>query len=54
MFGHKTINEKIVGGTECTPNEFPYQVTIQFGGFHICGGSIIGFVSVFLFLYISV
>lgn len=39
-------DEKIVGGTEATPGELPYQISFQqvggiFGDFHFCGGSIL-------------
>ncbi|EDV35841.1 uncharacterized protein Dana_GF12668 [Drosophila ananassae] len=35
-------NGRIVGGEVTTIEEFPYQVSVQFKGQHICGGSIIG------------
>lgn len=33
---------RIVGGREVDIKDFPYQVSLQRGGGHICGGSIIG------------
>ncbi|EDV55304.2 trypsin alpha-4 [Drosophila erecta] len=33
---------RIVGGEETTIQEFPYQVSVQLHGRHICGGAIIG------------
>ncbi|KAH8279228.1 hypothetical protein KR026_004322 [Drosophila bipectinata] len=35
-------NGRIVGGEVTTIEEFPYQVSVQYKGQHICGGSIIG------------
>ncbi|KAF5281705.1 hypothetical protein FQA39_LY17726 [Lamprigera yunnana] len=32
---------KIVGGENALINDFPHQVSLQFGGRHICGGSIV-------------
>jgi len=32
---------KIIGGTNAIPNEFPYQVHVDFDGRHDCGGSIL-------------
>ncbi|KAK3091949.1 hypothetical protein FSP39_023932 [Pinctada imbricata] len=34
-------NKKIVGGREAIPNSWPWQVSLQFYGEHVCGGSII-------------
>ena len=38
-------DEKIVGGTETVPNEFPWQAIIQVefvsGSYALCGGSLI-------------
>jgi len=31
---------RIVGGEETVPNEFPWQISMQYFGSHICGGSI--------------
>lgn len=33
---------RIVGGREVDISSFPHQVSLQRGGGHICGGSIIG------------
>ncbi|KAL6428332.1 hypothetical protein ACFW04_008549 [Cataglyphis niger] len=33
--------EAIVGGTPAAPGEFPYQVSLNYQGSHVCGGSII-------------
>lgn len=32
---------RIVGGEESEINEFPYQVSIHYNYFHVCGGVII-------------
>ncbi|XP_070393998.1 transmembrane protease serine 3-like [Dermacentor albipictus] len=34
-------SEKIVGGRPAKQCEFPWQVSLQVNGYHICGGSII-------------
>lgn len=33
-------DDKIVGGTQASPNEFPYQISLRRLGSHICGGSV--------------
>ncbi|XP_032671244.1 chymotrypsin-1-like [Odontomachus brunneus] len=33
--------EAIVGGSVATPGQFPHQISLQYWGLHICGGSII-------------
>merc|ERR1712196_76725 len=35
--------DRIVGGTDASPREFPFQVSLQmsWGGSHFCGGSLI-------------
>nr|AEI58590.1 serine protease [Eupolyphaga sinensis] len=35
------LDGRIVGGSTTTIQNFPYQVSLQYGGSHICGGSII-------------
>lgn len=37
----KDNNSRIVGGAEINISSAPYQASLQFFGFHICGGSII-------------
>uniref|UniRef100_A0A915HLB1 Peptidase S1 domain-containing protein n=2 Tax=Romanomermis culicivorax TaxID=13658 RepID=A0A915HLB1_ROMCU len=32
---------RIVGGTEATPHSFPWLVSLQYGGRHLCGGALI-------------
>lgn len=32
---------RIVGGTEAVPHSFPWLVSIQYSGKHICGGALI-------------
>uniref|UniRef100_A0A336LL72 CSON013639 protein n=1 Tax=Culicoides sonorensis TaxID=179676 RepID=A0A336LL72_CULSO len=32
---------RVVGGIDTSPHEFPYQISIQYNGGHICGGSIL-------------
>jgi secreted trypsin-like serine protease len=33
---------KIVGGKEINISDAPYQISLQYYGSHICGGSLIG------------
>nr|AEI58557.1 serine protease [Eupolyphaga sinensis] len=35
------LDGRIVGGSTTTIQNYPYQVSLQYGGSHICGGSII-------------
>lgn len=35
-----TLITRIVGGEEAVPNEFPWQLSLQYFGSHICGASI--------------
>lgn len=35
------IDDRIVGGKEAKPGQFPYQVSLRYANSHICGGSII-------------
>ncbi|KAB5553823.1 hypothetical protein PHYPO_G00043140 [Pangasianodon hypophthalmus] len=39
--GRPPLNTKIVGGEDAAPGSWPWQVSIQSGGFHFCGGSLI-------------
>lgn len=39
---HADAPEAIVGGTQASPREFPYQCSLNFNGYHMCGCSIIG------------
>ena len=32
---------RIVGGWEARLNEFPYQISVQWRGSHVCGGSLL-------------
>jgi len=32
---------RIIGGEDASPNEFPYMVSVQYFGSHLCGGAII-------------
>jgi trypsin len=34
-------DRRVVGGQEAEPNEFPWQITLQYFGSHLCGGSIL-------------
>jgi len=40
FFNTAVYPTRIVGGEEATSNEFPWQVSMQYFGQHICGGSI--------------
>ncbi|XP_075776401.1 transmembrane protease serine 3 [Pelodiscus sinensis] len=35
------FSSRIVGGNASSPKQWPWQVSLQFEGFHLCGGSII-------------
>uniref|UniRef100_A0A452RRF7 tryptase n=1 Tax=Ursus americanus TaxID=9643 RepID=A0A452RRF7_URSAM len=39
--GHRYIQGKIVGGMDALERKWPWQVSVQYRGFHVCGGSII-------------
>ncbi|XP_015110083.1 chymotrypsin-2 [Diachasma alloeum] len=39
--GYSKPPTKVIGGLNASPQEFPYQVSLQKRGFHFCGGSII-------------
>lgn len=38
---HLNRVKRIAGGDDAKPNEFPYQVSLRYGGVHICGGALI-------------
>ncbi|WP_369434177.1 trypsin-like serine protease [Psychromonas sp. MME1] len=37
----KQMLAKIVGGQQASPGEFPFMVSLQNGGYHLCGGSVV-------------
>ncbi|XP_045336282.1 serine protease 38 [Leopardus geoffroyi] len=39
--GHRYIQGKIVGGVDVPERKWPWQVSVHYAGFHVCGGSII-------------
>lgn len=39
--GHRYIQGKILGGADALERRWPWQVSVHYGGFHVCGGSII-------------
>ncbi|XP_075037372.1 transmembrane protease serine 9-like [Mixophyes fleayi] len=39
--GSPTASNRIVGGTDAVDGEWPWQVSLQYQGSHICGGSLI-------------
>nr|XP_012420186.1 PREDICTED: serine protease 38 [Odobenus rosmarus divergens] len=39
--GHRYIQGKIVGGMDALERKWPWQVSVHYRGFHICGGTII-------------
>jgi secreted trypsin-like serine protease len=38
---HHLTDRRIVGGQDAKPNEFPWQISLQYGGSHVCGGSVL-------------
>lgn len=39
--GRSYVGNRVVGGVQATPNSWPWQVSLQVGGRHTCGGSIV-------------
>ncbi|XP_073416720.1 transmembrane protease serine 9-like [Dendrobates tinctorius] len=39
--GSPVVSTKIVGGTDAVDGEWPWQVSVQYKGSHVCGGSLI-------------
>ncbi|XP_073403626.1 serine protease 27-like [Dendrobates tinctorius] len=39
--GNPVINDRIVGGTAATEGAWPWQISLRYEGYHICGGSLI-------------
>ncbi|XP_078509282.1 transmembrane protease serine 9-like [Lissotriton helveticus] len=39
--GHPTISNRIVGGEDAQEGSWPWQISLEKNGFHICGGSLI-------------
>lgn len=39
--GRSYYGNRVVGGREATPNSWPWQVSLQVRGSHMCGGSIV-------------
>ncbi|XP_073502346.1 transmembrane protease serine 9-like [Phyllobates terribilis] len=39
--GNPVINNRIVGGTAATEGAWPWQISLRYNGYHICGGSLI-------------
>ncbi|KAK2884826.1 hypothetical protein Q8A73_021300 [Channa argus] len=41
LCGTTIVNTKIVGGEDASPGQWPWQVSLQIFGGHVCGGSLI-------------
>ncbi|XP_058436612.1 serine protease 38 [Marmota monax] len=39
--GRRAVQGKILGGVSAPPGKWPWQVSVQYAGFHVCGGSIL-------------
>lgn len=39
--GQRHVQGKIMGGTDAPEKKWPWQVSVHYAGFHICGGTII-------------
>nr|KAF6441981.1 serine protease 36 [Rousettus aegyptiacus] len=39
--GHPELSARIMGGSDARPRSWPWQVSLNHGGSHICGGSLI-------------
>ncbi|XP_069100373.1 transmembrane protease serine 9-like isoform X4 [Pleurodeles waltl] len=39
--GHPTISNRIVGGEDAQQGSWPWQISLEKNGYHICGGSLI-------------
>lgn len=39
--GLQLLSSRIVGGTDASEGEWPWQVSLQVRGTHICGGTLI-------------
>ncbi|XP_040831049.1 serine protease 38 [Ochotona curzoniae] len=39
--GRRAVQGKVLGGTPATESRWPWQVSVHYAGFHICGGSIL-------------
>ncbi|XP_059551416.1 serine protease 38 [Myotis daubentonii] len=39
--GQRHMQGKVVGGVDAPEEKWPWQVSVHYGGFHVCGGSIL-------------